>query len=81
MRRFFKMDFRKAVFVWDETKNQINFEKHGIYFKTAVKVFFDPHKLIREDLEAPIAARLLQDPPPHAVTAGMAGESLCLHFS
>ena len=37
--------------------------------------------LIREDLEAPIAARLLQEPPPHAVTAGMTGENLCLHFS
>ena len=45
--------FSNASFEWDEEKDRINFEKHGIHFKTAVKVFLDPNKLIREDAEHP----------------------------
>ena len=47
----FDLDLENLSFEWDETKEQINFTKHGIHFKTAAKVFLDPNKLIREDLE------------------------------
>ena len=46
-------DLSQASFEWDEHKDQINFTKPGIHFKTAVKVFLDPDKLIREDEEHP----------------------------
>ena len=46
-------DFANAFYEWDNEKDQINFKKHGIHFKTAVKVFLDPYKLIREDEEHP----------------------------
>ena len=46
-------DFLSAQYEWDDEKERINFTKHGIHFKTAVKVFLDPNKLIREDLEHP----------------------------
>lgn len=46
----FDFDLSKLSFEWDEEKEQINFRKHGIHFKTAAKVFLDPDKLIREDL-------------------------------
>ena len=42
-------DLSQASFEWDEHKDQINFTKHGIHFKTAAKVFLDPDKLIREE--------------------------------
>jgi uncharacterized DUF497 family protein len=29
-------------FEWDENKNAVNMEKHGIGFEEAVQVFFDP---------------------------------------
>ena len=48
---FLSFDLSQASFEWDERKDQINFAKHGIHFKTAVKVFLDPNKLIREDEE------------------------------
>ncbi|MCR5137652.1 MAG: BrnT family toxin [Oscillospiraceae bacterium] len=44
-------DFLNAVYEWDYEKEQLNFKKHGIHFKTAAKVFLDPYKLIREDEE------------------------------
>ena len=31
-------------FEWDENKNAINKQKHGISFETAKLVFFDPHR-------------------------------------
>ena len=46
-----EFNFDEAQFEWDENKARINFSKHGIRFETAVKVFKDPDKLIREDLE------------------------------
>jgi len=46
-------DFENAVFEWDEGKASINFTKHGIRFETAIKIFRDPNKLIREDIEHP----------------------------
>ncbi len=48
---FFDIDLSKAVFEWDEEKEQINFVKHGIHFRTAVKVFLDPDMLVRVDEE------------------------------
>ena len=50
---YFDFDIDNAVFEWDEEKDRINYTKHGVHFKTAAKVFLDPQKLIREDLEHP----------------------------
>ena len=36
-------------FEWDETKNQININKHGIPFQLAAKVFLDEHVIILPD--------------------------------
>lgn len=33
-------------FEWDEKKNKINLEKHGILFEDAVKVFDDTDKIV-----------------------------------
>ena len=53
MDEYFDFDSSKSSFEWDEEKDRINFEKHGIRFKTAAKVFLDPNILIREDNEHP----------------------------
>ena len=53
MYEHFEIDLKEASFEWDEEKDQLNFNKHGIHFKTAAKVFLDPGKLIREDEEHP----------------------------
>lgn len=53
MYREFGLDYENAEFEWDDVKEARNFIKHGIHFKTAAKVFFDPDKLIREDEEHP----------------------------
>jgi Uncharacterized protein conserved in bacteria len=47
----FDFDMNSASFEWDEEKERMNLVKHGIHFKTAVRVFLDPNKLIREDEE------------------------------
>ena len=49
----FDFDPLSASFEWDEEKDRLNFAKHGIHFKTAARVFFDPDRLIREDVEHP----------------------------
>ena len=49
----FELDLDQASFAWDEEKERINFIKHGIHFKTAARVFLDPNKLIRENIEHP----------------------------
>jgi uncharacterized DUF497 family protein len=36
-------------FEWDENKNKINFDKHGISFETAQKAFADQKRVIRQD--------------------------------
>ena len=51
MYEFFDFDIDNASFEWDEEKDRTNFVKHGIHFRTAVRVFLDPNKLIREDEE------------------------------
>jgi uncharacterized protein len=38
-------------FEWDEAKNRANRLKHGVTFAQAQAVFFDPHRVIAEDLE------------------------------
>ena len=43
-------DTDDIVFELDSYKDAVNFEKHGIRFSTAVKVFLDPDLIIREDL-------------------------------
>ena len=35
------------IFEWDENKNLLNTEKHGISFKDAIKAFSDPKRKIR----------------------------------
>ncbi len=57
MYHHFNTDFTKYNFVWDEEKEKKNFKDHGIHFKTAIKVFLDPMKLIREDEEHPVELR------------------------
>ena len=42
-----EMDDR--LFEWDDEKARINFQKHGIQFKTAIKVFRDEFRIEQED--------------------------------
>lgn len=53
MYEYFDFDYENAVFEWDSEKAIINFNKHGIRFETASKVFADKNKLIRYDEEHP----------------------------
>ena len=53
MYEYFYFDYQNAEFEWDENKEIANFRKHGIHFKTAIKVFKDANKLIRYDEEHP----------------------------
>ena len=53
MFEYFEMNMKEASFEWDEEKDRINFQKHGIHFRTAAKVFLDPDLLVREDKEHP----------------------------
>ena len=39
----------KIRFEWDEKKNQINIDKHGISFEEAMTVFYDPDALVTHD--------------------------------
>jgi uncharacterized protein len=41
---------KKATFEWDEEKNKENQSKHGVSFLIAQKAFFDPHRVIAEDI-------------------------------
>jgi len=36
-------------FEWDDTKNRLNAEKHGVSFYEAQEAFFDDQRLILED--------------------------------
>ena len=51
MYEYFDFDYDNAAFEWDDEKEAGNFTKHGIHFKTAIKVFKDENKLIRYDEE------------------------------
>lgn len=41
----------RANFEWDQRKNDINIEKHGVSFYLAQQAFLDPNHIIAEDLE------------------------------
>ena len=41
----------KNYFEWDDEKDSTNRQKHGVSFYEAQKAFFDPHRIIAEDLE------------------------------
>ena len=45
MYEYFDIDEESIVFEWDDDKDAANFRKHGIRFRTAAKVFYDPDKL------------------------------------
>ena len=38
-------------FVWDPVKDRINRAKHSVSFERAQFAFFDPHRVIAEDLD------------------------------
>jgi uncharacterized DUF497 family protein len=42
---------RESSFEWDETKDRANRAKHGVSFADAQQAFFDPKRVIAEDLE------------------------------
>ena len=42
---------RMANFEWDEKKNLLNQEKHGVCFLEAQYAFLDPNRIIAEDLQ------------------------------
>jgi hypothetical protein len=42
---------RKLYFEWDEEKNAINQDKHGVSFDEARLALFDPCRIIAEDVE------------------------------
>jgi len=39
------------TFEWDEKKNRINLEKHGVSFQEAQNAFLDPDRIIIQDLK------------------------------
>jgi uncharacterized DUF497 family protein len=38
-----------TIFEWDDAKDRANQKKHGLSFKDAAAVFFDPFRLTRQD--------------------------------
>ena len=38
------------IFTWDDTKDEINYDTHGIHLSTAAYVFNDPFRLERPDV-------------------------------
>jgi uncharacterized DUF497 family protein len=40
-----------VTFEWDPDKERINQEKHGLSFERAQQAFFDPHRIILEDVK------------------------------
>ena len=41
----------KTGFEWDPKKNAANVSKHGVSFFETQQAFFDPHRIIAQDLE------------------------------
>lgn len=41
---------KKLHVEWDENKNKVNIEKHGVHFNEAQLAFLDPLRVIAEDL-------------------------------
>ncbi len=44
-------------FEWDTAKDRVNRAKHGVSFAEAQQVFFDPRRVIAEDLSHAVAER------------------------
>jgi uncharacterized DUF497 family protein len=44
------MPVEKTKFEWDEEKDKENQIKHGVSFTLAQQVFFDPHRIMAEDV-------------------------------
>jgi len=42
---------RKVIFEWNEHKNALNQIKHRVSFYDAQNAFFDPRRIIAEDIE------------------------------
>ena len=42
---------REPSFEWDDAKDRANRLKHGVSFAQAQAAFFDPHRVIAEDLD------------------------------
>ena len=38
-------------FEWNENKNRVNIEKHGVSFMDAQKAFLDPKRIVAKDLK------------------------------
>ncbi len=38
-----------SSFEWDDDKERLNFEKHGVEFLNAQRAFLDPQRIIAED--------------------------------
>ncbi len=47
---WYSIPVKKARFEWDEEKDRENRTKHGIPFSLAQQAFFDPHRVIAEDV-------------------------------
>jgi len=41
----------KISFEWDESKNELNYLKHGVSFFEAQHAFIDPERVIAEDID------------------------------
>jgi uncharacterized DUF497 family protein len=50
MVRYMDADDKIAIFEWDEAKNLLNQDKHGVSFEQARHAFADPNRLIFTDL-------------------------------
>ena len=42
---------KKCKFEWDDSKDQVNREKHGVSFYEAQQAFLDSSRVIAEDFE------------------------------
>jgi uncharacterized protein len=42
---------RVTIFEWDEAKNRLNQDKHGVSFEQARRAFTDPNRQIFADLD------------------------------
>ena len=36
---------RIGLYIWDDVKNQVNIQKHGIDFRTAIRIFDDENRI------------------------------------
>lgn len=64
----------KLKFEWDEEKNRVNYEKHGISFETAAYVFRDAYYIEIYDYEHSIDE-------DRFIAIGMVGELLFVVFT